>query len=159
MSFNRARPSKRLLRLQNPYYLPQFHAARGALCITSASRNIVEAVAVWGDQVATEKALGPTIAGRCGGKAQRVANSASPLRCAHVTGVPTNGYLCVPLAAQGETLGMLYLECASASSAGTVDPMTDLERKATAVGERLSLALANLRLREALQRQSASEIR
>jgi diguanylate cyclase (GGDEF)-like protein len=127
----------------------------GALCITSASRNIVEAVSVWGGEVGTEKAFGPDDCWALRrGKAQRVTNSASPLRCAHVTGLPANGYLCIPLAAQGETLGVLYLECAPASSAATVDPITNLERQATAVGERLSLALANLRLREALRRHS-----
>ena len=53
---------------------------------------------------------------------------------------------------------MLYLEYPPASTApssvAAADPMEILERQASAVGERLSLALANLRLREALQRQS-----
>jgi diguanylate cyclase (GGDEF)-like protein/PAS domain S-box-containing protein len=132
----------------------------GALCITSASRNLVEAVSVWGGEIATEKAFGPDDCWALRrGKTHRVKDSASPLRCAHVKGPPpADGYLCVPLAAQGETLGVLYLEYASASAApssgATADPMAILERQATAVGERLSLALANLRLREALQRQS-----
>jgi diguanylate cyclase (GGDEF)-like protein/PAS domain S-box-containing protein len=136
-----------------------FSSRSGALCITSASRNIVEAVSVWGTGLATEKTFNPDDCWALRrGKTHRVKDSPSPLRCGHVKGSPSNGYLCVPLAAQGETLGVLYLECppasAAPSSVAAADPMEILERQASAVGERLSLALANLRLREALQRQS-----
>ena len=136
-----------------------FSSQAGALCITSASRNLVEGVSVWGAEVITERAFRPDDCWALRrGKTHCVKDSTSSLRCAHVKGFPTDGYLCVPLAAQGETLGVLYLECPPASSApssGAVpDPMAVLERQATAVGERLSLALANLRLREALKRQS-----
>lgn len=134
-----------------------FSAGSGALCITSASRNVVEAVAVWGTETATERAFTPD---ECWalrrGKVHRVRHSESPLRCGHVKGVPTNGYLCVPLAAHGETLGVLYLECPPASTEAG-DPMTLLERQARHVGERVSLTLTHLRLREALQRQSVRD--
>jgi diguanylate cyclase (GGDEF)-like protein len=76
----------------------------------------------------------------------------------HVRGNPPNGYLCVPLAAQGETLGVLYLECSAPPAAlrqgQQADPFEPLTRQAAAVGERISLALANLRLREVLRGQS-----
>jgi diguanylate cyclase (GGDEF)-like protein len=50
---------------------------------------------------------------------------------------------------------VLYLEFPPADGSGiAADPVRALERQVTAVGERLSLALANLRLREALQQQS-----
>lgn len=70
----------------------------------------------------------------------------------------SSGYLCVPLAAQGETIGVLYAE--NLSDAPESSPQAGLhraqvlERQATAVGERISLALANLRLREVLRGQS-----
>jgi len=133
-----------------------FSSPAGALCITSASRNIVEAVSLWGAEAATEKTFGPDDCWALRrGKINRVKESGSPLRCAHVKGFPANGYLCAPLAAQGETLGVLYLECPAGDSTGDAsDPARILERQVTAVGERLSLALANLRLREALQQQS-----
>jgi diguanylate cyclase (GGDEF)-like protein/PAS domain S-box-containing protein len=135
-------------------------ADSGALCMTSASRNMVEAVAMWG-RTGTEGAFPPEDCWALRrGKIHRVKDSASPLRCVHVKGLPAHGYLCVPLAAQGETLGMLYLECSSASAAEFGQaraPMDRLERQATNVGERLSLALAHLRLRETLQRQSVRD--
>jgi diguanylate cyclase (GGDEF)-like protein len=62
------------------------------------------------------------------------------------------------LAAQGETLGVLYVENCPEPAGAAAEPGFDqaevLERQATAVGERISLALANLRLREVLRGQS-----
>lgn len=132
-----------------------FSAPAGALCITSSSRNIVEAVSVWGADAATEKAFAPDGCWALRrGKVNLVKDATSPMRCPHVMGFPANGYLCAPLAAQGETLGVLYLEFPPRDSSGHTDPVKVVERQVTAVGERLSLALANLRLREELQRQS-----
>jgi diguanylate cyclase (GGDEF)-like protein len=133
-----------------------FSAPAGALCITSPSRNMVEAVSVWGANAATEKAFAPDGCWALRrGKANLVKDATSPMRCPHVMGFPKNGYLCAPLAAQGETLGVLYLEFPPSDSSGNAgDLVRVLERQVTAVGERLSLALANLRLREELQRQS-----
>lgn len=140
--------------------LPSVLSAKsGALCITSNSRNLVEAVAIWGDTNSTEKAFIPN---NCWalrrGKAHIVEDSASPLRCAHIIGSPPGGYICVPLAAQGETLGVLYVECPSESPHSQLlqssDQVEALARQAIAVGERISWALANLGLREVLRIQS-----
>src|ERR1019366_1871619 len=88
----------------------------------------------------------------------RVNNSISPLQCAHVSKSLAHGCICVPLAAQGETLGVLCVEnwCEPAGTAAESgsDQGEVLERQATAAGERISLALANLQLREVLRGQS-----
>jgi diguanylate cyclase (GGDEF)-like protein len=67
-------------------------------------------------------------------------------------------YLCVPLIAQGETLGVLYIEDRASLVASSPEAMqferTTLQRRASAVAERVSLALANLKLRELLRNQS-----
>jgi diguanylate cyclase (GGDEF)-like protein/PAS domain S-box-containing protein len=131
----------------------------GALCITTPSRNMVEAVATWGDTLATEKTFAPDDCWALRrGKIHRVNDATSPLRCAHVSGSPAGGYLCVPLAAQGETLGVLCLgrpsQSPHLSPRSSEDQIEALARQAAAVGERISLALANLRLREVLRSQS-----
>jgi diguanylate cyclase (GGDEF)-like protein/PAS domain S-box-containing protein len=130
----------------------------GALCIISASRNIVETVAAWGQGSTTEKTFGPN---NCWalrrGKLHTVEDSSSSMCCAHVH-PSVRGYLCVPLAAHGETLGVLYIERAARSSIppGLLpeDQMDALIRQGTAIGERMSLALSTLRLREVLRSQS-----
>jgi diguanylate cyclase (GGDEF)-like protein/PAS domain S-box-containing protein len=131
----------------------------GALCMTTPSRNLVEVKATWGDTVVTEKAFAPDDCWALRrGKIHRVNDAASPLRCAHVSESLAGGYLCVPLAAQGETLGVLCLENPSQSPnppLGSPEHQTEaLARQASAVAERISLVLANLRVREVLRNQS-----
>jgi diguanylate cyclase (GGDEF)-like protein/PAS domain S-box-containing protein len=131
----------------------------GGLFITSPSRDVVEMVAGWGEFSGTEKVFGPDDCWALRrGKLHSVKNSGSPLRCAHVDSTFDGGYLCLPLAAQGETLGVLYIEDLSEQSNSDEESRTArrqfLERQASAVAERISLALANLRLREVLRSQS-----
>ncbi len=134
-------------------------AAAGSLCVISSSRNVVEAVAIWGDRSLTEQAFGPDDCWALRrGRVHRATDTKSSLRCAHVKAPPENGYLCVPLAAQGETLGILYLqyppENAQSGAVRREDVKSALDRQASAVSDRISLALANLRLREVLRGQS-----
>ncbi len=131
----------------------------GALCITSPSRDLVVAVATWGDALGTEKAFPPEDCWALRrGKTHWVNDPASSLRCRHVGSSVCRGHVCVPLAAQGETLGVLYLNALPKSLSPDLalqpDPTEILARQAKAVGERVSLALANLRLREVLRGQS-----
>ena len=141
----------------------------GALCVTSASRNVVEAVTTWGQPLSTAKAFAPEDCWALRrGKPHMVADAGSPLRCAHVTTPSSAGHICVPLVAQGETIGILYLECAPAQATKEAkatasghaavsedsEARANLAERAAAAGERLSLAVANLQLREVLRRQS-----
>jgi diguanylate cyclase (GGDEF)-like protein len=129
-------------------------ARSGALCITSSSRNVVESVAAWGE-LSTERTFSPDDCWALRrGRIHSVTDPASPLRCAHVKGNVPNGHLCIPLAAQGETLGVLYLEPVSSGGGAASGSTERLAQQATAVGERISLAISNLRLREALRTQS-----
>jgi diguanylate cyclase (GGDEF)-like protein/PAS domain S-box-containing protein len=140
--------------------LPRIFGSRpGALGIINASRDAVEAVASWNSCSSTEPAFAPQ---QCWalrrGRIHVVPEAGSPLRCAHVRGTLRGGYLCQPLAAQGETLGILYLE--DPAPDGSLSPEAadlhrqELLRQAAAAGQRISLALANLRLREILRNQS-----
>ncbi|HLJ59080.1 MAG TPA: diguanylate cyclase [bacterium] len=136
-----------------------FFPGSGALCITSSSRNLVEAVATWGDRRVTEQTFDPNSCWALRrGKIHIVKGPDSPMMCEHVRGANPNEYVCVPLAAQGETLGVLCIEGRpeplAASGKGSTDEIETLVRRATAAGERLSLAVANLHLREVLRRQS-----
>jgi diguanylate cyclase (GGDEF)-like protein/PAS domain S-box-containing protein len=139
--------------------LPRILASdSGALCIMNASRNLVETVATWGECATTEKTFAPDSCWALRrGKIHPVEDSGSPMRCGHVH-LKAGGYLCVPLTAHGETLGVLYIEKAARSSIppGLLpeDQMEALCRQGSAIGERMSLALATLRLREVLRSQS-----
>jgi diguanylate cyclase (GGDEF)-like protein len=64
------------------------------------------------------------------------------------------GYLCVPLIAQGETLGVLHLRPGPPAEAQTPALAAVKDQLALTVAEDLALALANLRLRESLRSQA-----
>jgi diguanylate cyclase (GGDEF)-like protein len=135
--------------------LPHILATQaGALCITRSSRDLVEVVASWGEKCASEKAFGPD---ECWalrrGRTHVFDHPNSPLRCSHIDKSSKSPYVCVPLAAQGETLGVLYREGLPGNKDDFFE-LSDLGRQANAAGERISLALANLKLRDVLRTQS-----
>jgi diguanylate cyclase (GGDEF)-like protein/PAS domain S-box-containing protein len=81
-----------------------------------------------------------------------------PLACAHLGQTPRNGYLCAPLTAQGEHIGLLHIQFGSHDK----DPIMEKQQKqplrlAAAIADHLALSLANLKLRETLRFQSIQD--
>jgi diguanylate cyclase (GGDEF)-like protein/PAS domain S-box-containing protein len=70
-------------------------------------------------------------------------------RCAHAENVK-NGYVCIPIVAQGETLGILHFQ---ATNEFPQFDESNLSLKNTFAGQ-VGLSIANIRLREALRNQS-----
>ncbi len=129
-----------------------FGSRPGAVCILNPSRDLVEARAVWNNCATTELAFSPDDCwGLRRGKPYGERGPGTPVICSHVHGDLIEEYLCVPLIAQGETLGLLYLENGTFLERPLLGAdhvqQAKLKRRAIAVGVRVSLALANLRLR------------
>jgi diguanylate cyclase (GGDEF)-like protein/PAS domain S-box-containing protein len=139
-----------------------FAPCGGALYRINPSRDDVKAVAAWGDGEKAEKTFQPH---ECWalrlGKPHVVREGGSPRRCSHAGANARGGHVCVPLAAQGETLGLLYFECTKnpyeSSAVVRPDRWKQMAERASATGERLALALANLELREVLRQQSVRD--
>src|SRR6267378_3435705 len=78
--------------------------------------------------------------------------------CGHVTAESNSAqpYLCVPLFAEGETLGLLHLRRADEEStpSAIASSMESYLNLAVALAEETSLALANLKARDSLHEQS-----
>lgn len=74
-------------------------------------------------------------------------------RCRHV---PPDGLesMCLPLAAFGETIGLLFLTLPDETDNGSFPQQQTQKRFYNAVAEQLALALANVKLRENLRNQS-----
>jgi diguanylate cyclase (GGDEF)-like protein/PAS domain S-box-containing protein len=130
----------------------------GALCMINSSRDLVETVVTWSDCSTTEPVFHPDDCWALR-RGKPYGGAGCPLRCAHVH--QSDGemnYLCVPLTSPGETLGVLYVGGIPGSPmlpATAADfEQAGLMRRSMAVAERVSLALANLRLRELLRNQS-----
>jgi diguanylate cyclase (GGDEF)-like protein len=136
-----------------------FPAQPGALSVTRSSRNVVEVVATWGDRAVTAKTFGPDDCWALRrGRLHVVHDASASTRCGHLSDGLAGGAICVPLAAHGETLGVLCVERPAQPGDATADGAQDDGDagvlRVAIVAERLSLALANVQLRETLRRQS-----
>lgn len=130
---------------------PLFPEHSGGVFAISASKNIVEAVATWGEPLTSELLFAPDecLALRRG-QPYWVKDTAHSLLCQHLHGDRLPGeYVCIPMVAHGEILGVFYL------GSPTAGKLSDAKhRLAVMVARQIATALANLRLRERLQNQS-----
>jgi diguanylate cyclase (GGDEF)-like protein/PAS domain S-box-containing protein len=127
-----------------------FPVLGGALYVLGPLRNIVESVAEWGDTSQIELTFAPD---ECWalrrGKVHCVEDTRVGLLCKHVHPPLPKGYMCVPMMAQSEAVGILHL----AQPADAQMPEAK-QRLAIAMAEHVAMALSNLRLHETLRNQS-----
>ena len=138
-----------------------FTTESGALYILSPSRNVLESASVWGDFPAGEQVFPPDDCWAIrSGRMHYVDEPSSAILCPHLRGAVV-AHVCVPMAAQGDTLGILHVHSNPVSSSETKEglrPLTASKRElATAVAEQVGLALANLKLRETLRTLSVRD--
>lgn len=145
-----------------------FPRESGALYILNPSRDLAEARAAWGphfDDPPTFKQDECWALRR--GKLHTVetAWAADPrikeplLFCNHVQEPMPEAFLCVPLIAQGETIGVLHLRRLRLAQAESSEPRGACYDEATrqlaqTVADTLALAISNLNLRDKLRQQS-----
>ena len=133
-----------------------FPAKSGALFIQDPSTNLMEAVATWGDAPVGELVFPSSDCWAL--RRGRVSLGGGPIRemrCRHMPPQYPDNYLCLPLLAQGETLGMLHV----LDVADLTDERAELlQTRAVAVGDHISLSLANIRLRETLHHQVVHDV-
>ena len=139
-----------------------FISCGGALYLISPSRDEAEAVAAWGLGAEAEKTFEPQDCwGLRRGKVHVVPEANSAMRCGHTHERQDTGHICIPLVADGEALGLLYFVCPKDAVAVSpevhLNPWKRIGERAAVVGERLSLALANLQLRDVLRQQSVRD--
>jgi len=137
--------------------LELFPATTGALFIYSASRNELEAKASWGqpDLGPSERVLVPADCWALRrGREFRIEDSSTGPLCAHVPSARSGRYLCVPMIAQGEVLGVVHLRQDLSRMEPTDSTIAMNEKLVATLAERLASALTNIKLRESLRNQS-----
>jgi diguanylate cyclase (GGDEF)-like protein/PAS domain S-box-containing protein len=135
-------------------YAPKiFPTARGALALLDTSRSHAEVAGSWSECQLPVREFEPT---ECWalrtGHPHLVVAGDSTAPCAHAAGVK-NSYLCIPILAQGETLGILHLQ---ATDDVPQLNSAELSFKTTFAGQ-VGLSIANIRLRAALRTQSVRD--
>ncbi|MBS0486681.1 MAG: diguanylate cyclase [Proteobacteria bacterium] len=125
----------------------------GRMALINPSQNLAAIGAHWGRHgLLAESVFAPEDCWALRrGQAYPLAGTTPSFSCKHVQwpnpDSPDASYLCVPLAAHNEMIGVLTFD-------GERAPTADERRIALAAAEQLSLALANLRLKETLRTQS-----
>jgi diguanylate cyclase (GGDEF)-like protein/PAS domain S-box-containing protein len=130
-----------------------FPAARGAMALLNASRSLTEVIGSWNECQLPAMEFEPS---QCWalrtGHPHLVMTGDLTAPCAHAAGVK-NTYLCIPILAQGETLGILHLQATDA-----VPQLNTLELSfKTTFAAQVGLSIANIRLRDALRTQSVRD--
>jgi len=131
-------------------------AASGALYLFRSSRDLVEAAVRWGKK----DMLAPTFPPEACWSLRRgqVHWSRNAISCQHLTNSSNLERVCVPMVAQGNTIGVLHLafEAATPSqSCSWVENFRESHQQlAISVASQIALSLASLQLRETLREQS-----
>jgi diguanylate cyclase (GGDEF)-like protein len=132
-------------------FAPQFFDQQpGCMFMFNASHKLLEERSSWGSRsIAQSRAI--FAADDCWALRRGQTHWYDPttvrMPCKHVGEVGPKGSLCQPLLAQGEVLGILHVT--------SEEPLSDdFRKRGEIVGEQLSMALANLALREKLRNQS-----
>jgi diguanylate cyclase (GGDEF)-like protein len=127
-------------------------AAHAALLMINNSRNMVEIAAA--SEGETKLLDGFPLDACCGLRSGRLRwrkPGKSEVHCYHFIGAPPENYLCIPLTAHGETLGILYMECPNPLI--SIDVERNLE-SLEELAEIASMSIAGLNLRARLEHQS-----
>ncbi len=130
---------------------PLFPHCSGGIAIINNSRNYLETLATWGGDIYSDTLFESNDCWALRrGKIHFVAGQSQHLLCKHIGLAHSPAEtLCIPMIAQGETLGLLYV-CSPQA-----DQLNGTKRQlACTIAEQISAVIANLILREKLEHQS-----
>ncbi|MDI3255222.1 MAG: sensor domain-containing diguanylate cyclase [Bacillota bacterium] len=130
-------------------------SARIALLMINNSRQMVEVAATSGETGHILEGFPPNAC--CGlrsGQDRWRRHAHSQIECEHFAGPPPKSYLCMPLAAHGDTLGVLYVEPVSEDYEGLMESRMEALKSIAKVS---ALYFASLALRARLEHQSVRD--
>ncbi len=126
-----------------------FPELRGAAHLFDASRERLELAAAWTDCCPPAQAFEPQDCWALRTRRMHVVAAGDPsAECAHAA-ASEHSYLCLPLLAHGEAIGMLHFQMI-----GPGEVPQAILLIANMFAEQVGLSVANIRLREALRNQS-----
>jgi len=127
----------------------------GVLYLRRDTGDVLEAAAQWNGALATSDSLTLDECWALRRGQPHGAHEMNGLRCAHLREPgPPGDFICVPMSAQGESMGLLYLQALPDRERPQIACDTPPQKLAAMVVERLGIALANIRLRQSLRQES-----
>jgi diguanylate cyclase (GGDEF)-like protein len=144
-------------RQQASRILQQFFPS-GAMLMLNSSRNLLDVVLSWGNAAVKP---GPFAPESCWAMRKGCVHLVQPnnfsLACGHVDQASASCHLCVPMVAQGDSLGVLSIDDPQLCDSAHPRLLQRKKELATTVAEQISLAFANLTLRETLKYQAVRD--
>ncbi len=126
----------------------------GELLVYSNSRDVLEAACAWRMDHAHPHIAPDSCWALRRGRSYAYAPETLSFLCEHVKSdaqTDASPYICVPIIAHGDTVGLLHI---GFSGQGGDDDLHDPKAFAVRCGERISMAIANVKLRDELHSQS-----
>lgn len=146
-----------LYRMVGEFLAKLLPGCTGNLYIYANSRDILESATAWNGVRSTPAIHPDDCWGLRRGRTYTFGGNEIDFACAHVDAA-TADYCCIPILAHGETIGLLHLEFGHGHPANTDHPckdtMSEQKRLGLVCAEQISLAIANVKLRDQLRDQS-----
>lgn len=133
-----------------------FPESSGSLYIYSNSRDVLEGACNWHDCKLEDEIRPDDCWGLRRGRAYTHGANELDFLCSHADEKSENNYICIPIVAHGDTIGLLHLVSRAFSSDNDSEQVAASEERKLALmcAEQISLAIANVRLRDQLHSQS-----
>jgi len=130
----------------------------GSLYIYSNSRDVLESARAWNGGKMMPAMHPEDCWGLRRGRPYTFGDKEIDFTCAHVDPSAKAEYCCIPILAHGETIGLLHLEFGGARAADGENAhkkaVAEQRRLGLVCAEQISLAIANVKLRDQLRDQS-----
>ncbi|HEY2539267.1 MAG TPA: sensor domain-containing diguanylate cyclase [Stellaceae bacterium] len=134
----------------------------GSLYIYANSRDVLEGAKAWNDGRVMPAMHPEDCWGLRRGRPYNFGDHEIDFLCGHVDPATARQYCCVPILAHGETIGLLHLDFSGAARSGAApldhDTVTEQRRLGLVCAEQISLAIANVKLRDQLRDQSIRDV-
>jgi diguanylate cyclase (GGDEF)-like protein len=126
-------------------------ACEGEIYVYANSRDVLDGCAGWAGRTPHDHIHPEDCWGLRRGRTYAYGEAEVGFPCAHAGNDDGRNYFCLPLLAHGETIGLLHLRQRSDAD---VDAFRESRRLAQLCAEQISMAIANVRMRDELQDQS-----
>ncbi|MGV8059600.1 MAG: diguanylate cyclase [Smithellaceae bacterium] len=144
-----------------------FHSAAGAIFILDERDNLFKAATVSDSSLLGEKAFNADDCLALRKREMHISLDSQPESCCrHLALAEDRSSLCIPVIAQGKTLGVLHLQQRSSIKSIGTKPLfeepseginIDTKQLATTMADFFALALVNIKLRETLKQQATRD--
>lgn len=128
----------------------------GCLYMLNKPENQFENVSTWGSSLKSKETFKPFECSALKQSRIHISESGNKgLKCKHLLNGFLGNYICIPLIAQGESIGLLHLQIEKEQITSTDIEMAESRQiLLTTITEHISLSLYNMKLRETLKYQA-----